>query len=305
MAGQVTSFLFDASVDSAFSGGSLAVKTRASGVCGQSPSADNGTAARFPNGNAVSFGGQFDGRLTLRAGPNIICAWLVDSAGNVLTSKVWTVIARPATDTSGASAALLRGWNPQTVACRSLTKSEAGQALAEPASTIFVNGGAFTGLTAFEQQHSASCVWEYPPSRYLDVILVPEQTPPTLAYAHKLYEQAGAMSKTPGPCAPVSGIGAAACVFRGGDGVPGWGTILAVQGHLIVELDFHLVYPHFPSDTSARVHAREELLARKGAGTGRPRPPLGTMSQRSVARSEERHALTEPGRTGAMTRGRP
>jgi hypothetical protein len=89
---------------------------------------------------------------------------------------------------------------------------------------------------------------------------VPEQTPATPARAQQLYEQTGVLEKTSGSCARASGIGSAACVYTGSGSN---GTVLAVQGHLILELSFLLAFPHVRTDTVARVHAQEQRLARK------------------------------------------
>jgi hypothetical protein len=265
VAGQVTRVPIGVSVDSSFSGGSMEVKTKVSGMCAQSPSADTGTAAKFEgNLNALPFQGPWlrpPGVLValviLRQGRNVICAWLLDRAGAVVASQSVATVALPATGT------LLRSWHRQTAACRSLTRAEAGAALDEPAGTVFVKGGLWeSGLTAFEQQHSALCSWQYTArsDRYFGVILSPEQSRPTLAHAVQLYLQTGNLEKTPGSCAKVSGIGSAACIFTG---TRQMGTLVAVEPHLVLQLIFHLLFPHRPTDTAARIHAQEELLARK------------------------------------------
>jgi hypothetical protein len=157
---------------------------------------------------------------------------------------------------------VLRGWNEQTVACNALTIPEVAQAIDVPSSQIFrPRGGVFgSGLTTLEQDHSAYCQWQSEDSNvYAFLILDPETTPPTLAYARRLYEQTGALTKTPGPCTPAGGIGAGACVFRGATPpiVPN-GTLLAVKGHVVVQL----IIAATPTEPLAAQHAHEEALAR-------------------------------------------
>lgn len=266
VAGQVTRVAIGVSADASFTGGTVQVKTKVSGACAASPSADSGTAARFEgNLNSLPSQGPFTSQdavtalLVLRQGRNVICAWLLDQPGNVLAQQGVQTVALPPTRT------LLRGWNPATSACRAITRSEAAQAIGVPSTRVAVAGGVWgPGLTTFEQQYSSSCAWsDKVGDRYVQLVLIPEQTRPTLAYAHKLYEETGPMTRTPGDCVPVKGIGNAACVFTGSTGLPGHGTILAVQGHLILNLTFWLVYPHTSQDTFARIHAEEQLLARK------------------------------------------
>jgi hypothetical protein len=255
VAGQPSTFLFDATVDDTFAGGSLVVKTQAF-ACAASPGGDKGATGSYPQGDKLRFSGQLRVVLTLRGGPNVVCVWLVDTKGDVLAKRVWTVVARSASNSAATSAALLRGWNVRTVACTALTRAEAAQALGVPVSEIFLpSGGPFTGLTPFEQQYAASCTWSADEPHAVTVVLTPEQSPATLAYARRLYMQAGAMTKTRGPCLPVSGIGAAACVYQGDTG---HGTIVAVDGHVVLQITVEAL-----TEPAATIRAQEQLLARK------------------------------------------
>jgi hypothetical protein len=264
VAGQVTRVPIGVSVDSSFPGGSVQVKTKVSGVCAQSPALDSGTAARFEAGiNSLPYQGPWTrpevatALVVLHDGRNLMCAWLLDKAGNVVASNSAVAIALPATRS------LLRGWDRQTVACRSLTRSEAAQVLDEPGSTLFVKGEPWPrGVTAFERQHSAFCYWQYTrnSNRYFGVILTPEQAPATLAHAVQLSVLDASLSTAPGSCLRVRGIGSAACVYTGTGEV---GTLVAVEPHLILQVIFHLAFPHRSTDTVARIHAQEELLAQK------------------------------------------
>jgi hypothetical protein len=115
-------------------------------------------------------------------------------------------------------------------------------------------GGGFTGLTAFEQAHTASCEWQQDETQNVTLVLTPEQTPVTLDYAYRLSMQTGAPEKSRGPCRPVTGVGSAACVFRGDTGD---GTLVAVQGHVVVEL-----FVKAPAESAATIRAVEQTLAR-------------------------------------------
>jgi hypothetical protein len=141
VADQITQIRIGVSVDNTFPGGVVEVTTKISGNCGQTSSDDSGTPAPFLHGDKVGRGPltlspQKSGLvalLTLRQGQNVICAWPVSNNGIVETGAAVVVIARHGT--------LLRGWNQRTVACRSLTRSEAAQALQEPASKLIIHGG--------------------------------------------------------------------------------------------------------------------------------------------------------------------
>ena len=259
VAGRVTQLPVGVIVDSSFQGGSVDVVVVTSGECGQTPDDTNGSPAQFLHGDVVRAGPltlspQQSGivaLVSLRAGRNLICVWLSDSAGIVLAGSAVVLIALPNP--------VLRGWDPRTAACGALTRAEAAQALELPPAVLHQYCEPWpAGLTDFEKTHGSFSYWQDNKTGWTVEVIVwpwPEQTPPTLAYDLKLYYQTGSFSKFSGPCMPVSHVGTAACLFRGFNSQ---GGILAVDHNRLLQLT--IIGSN--SLSAAKIRAEEPGLAR-------------------------------------------
>jgi hypothetical protein len=255
VAGQVTRVAIGVSVDSSFPGGTLEVHLRASGDCAPSPKYDFGASVQFVHGNAVGAGpltldpttSGLVALMTFSPGQNLICAWLVDSSGSVVTEQDVRVVPLPGN--------VPRGWNPQTGACRSLTRSEVSRALGVKTVVSGGAGGLQTGTqTAFELADSSLCVWQAPSGMpTLRLFLEPEPTRATLA---RLLHVTGGPKLGSRDCTHVAGVGSDAC----------WGgsNIYAVQGRLGLTFTIDAVLTTGGGTwTFARIEAAEVRLARE------------------------------------------
>ncbi len=266
------------SAGKAFPGGKVVLKTTEANEtstsqqskCAASPAAETGEAPVFPNGSEVGAGprvlapgaGAITALVRFVPGWNLICVWLVDKSGAILASgHAYLLSATPK-----PPAWLLRGWNPNTAACRTLGRSEAANALSVPLRTLRASGlPGSTGLTTFEQTYSSSCDWDssFTPGSpyYLLVDLYPEPFRPALTYALDVFYGSGANYKpaADSPCRSLGGVGQSACVF---DGSQGNGELLAVSGHMIIDLSIYAPCYCNTKLTVAYVHREEAQLAR-------------------------------------------
>jgi hypothetical protein len=228
--GQTAFFGIGGHVDAPFPGGEVDVHWHlASTPCAGSPGMDPGkapaTGAVTPvaagpanittNGDTVSFAPP-------AAGIYSVCAWLVDTAGQVDAA---VSVSLTATKAAGAPKPV-PGWNPRTAACASLTRAEVAKALGVP--SVKAAGGLDVAptQTLFERANASACLWQGPaaagsPTAHLH--LVPESAPATLTRLLAA-TRSGPLAR----CRRVSGIGAAACTTKTG--------FFVVQKHLGVGL---------------------------------------------------------------------